>query len=94
MAELALLIEVLMKQYKEQIEEQARQHRKQIAVLGEHIRAKNLKKKKSVEAARDEARGSFTAMASFQPFHSSSEMWLDYTWKGSEIFSQLTQSLK
>ena len=78
MAELASSIEVLMKQHKEQMDEQARQHREQMAVLGEHIRAQDLKMKKLVEVVCDGARGSFTPMASFQPFDSTSELWLDY----------------
>ena len=51
MAEIASLIEVLLKQHKEQMDEQARQHREQMAVLGEHIRAQDLEVKKLVEAA-------------------------------------------
>ena len=78
MAELASLIEVLMKQHKDQMEEQARQHREQMAVLGEHIKAQDLEMRKLVEAACDGPRGGFTPMASFQPFDSSSELWLDY----------------
>ena len=78
MAELASLIEVLKKQHKEQMDEQARQHREQMAVLGEHIRVQDFKMKKLIETACDGVRGGFTPMASFQPFDSSPELWLDY----------------
>ena len=50
MAAVASLIEVLMKQHKEQMDEQARQHREQMAVLEEHISAQDLDKKNLFEA--------------------------------------------
>ena len=49
MAELASLIEVLMKQHQEQMKEQARQHREQMAVIGEHVSAQDLETKKLIE---------------------------------------------
>ena len=43
--------------------EQARQHREQMAVLGEHISAQDDEMNKLVEAACGRARGVFTQMA-------------------------------
>ena len=78
MADIAPLIEVLTKAHKKQMDEQARQHREQMAVLGEHISAEDLDTKNLVEPSCDGARGGFTPMGSFQTCDSSSELWLDY----------------
>ena len=59
MADIANLIEVLMRQQKEQMDEQARQHREQMAVLKVQVKTKEDKLKNLIEAASDGARGSF-----------------------------------
>ena len=59
------------RQSMEQMDEQAKQRREQMDKIKDEM--KNL-----IEAACDEARGSSTSMASFQPFDSSSELWLGY----------------
>ena len=43
------MIEVLTKQQEEHMDEQARQYREQMAVLGEHIIAQDLEMKKLIE---------------------------------------------
>ena len=50
----------------------------QVVVLIEQIKTKEEGMKNVIEAACDGARGSSTQVASFQPFDSSSELWLDY----------------
>ena len=72
------MIDALTRQHEEQMDEQTRQYAKQMAVLTEQIKTKEDEMKNLIEAAHDGARGSSTPMASFQPFGSSSELWLDY----------------
>ena len=66
-ADIASLIDVMIRQHKEQMEEQARQHREQMDKMKDEM--KNLM---HVEAAHDGVRGSSIPMASFQPFDSNS----------------------
>ena len=66
MADITSLIAVLMKQYKEQMEEQAKKHMKQMAVLTEQVKTKEDEMKNLIEAACDGTRGSSIPMATFQ----------------------------
>ena len=80
MADIASLTVVLMRQHKEQMDEQgrqpgeeARQYREQKDELAKQkYREQMDKMKDELEAACDGARGSYTPMTSFQPFDSSS----------------------
>ena len=78
MADIVSLIDVLMRQHKEQMDKQARQHREQIAVLKEQVKTKQHEMKNLIEATSDRFRGSSAPVVSFQPIDSSSELWLDY----------------
>ena len=60
------------------MEEQARQHAEQMAVLIEQVKTREGEMKNLIEAALDRARRNSTPVASFQPFDSSSELCLDY----------------
>ena len=66
------------RQHAEQIEKQERQHAEQMAVLIAKVKSRDADMKHLVEAARDGAKESSTPVASFEPFDSSSELWLDY----------------
>ena len=67
-----------MKQHKEKMAEQARQHVEQIAVLIEQVKTKENEMKNLRKAACDGDRVSYMSMARFHPFNSSSELWLDH----------------
>ena len=60
------------------MDEKARQHAKQMAVLIKQVKTKEDKMKHMIEAVCDGARGSFIPVTSFQPFDCSSELWLGY----------------
>ena len=85
MAVIANLIEVLKLNHQVQREEQARQSRRQVrqhayqmVVLREQTKAREVEMKHLIKAAQDGAKGSSKPVASFQPFDSSSELWLEY----------------
>ena len=78
MADNTNLIEILKLQYKEQMEKQDRQHAEQMAVLIAQVKSRDVNMKHLIEAACDGTKGSSTPAASFKPFDSNSELWLDY----------------
>ena len=49
-----------------------------MAVLIDQIKVRDAEMKHLIDAVRDGAEGSSTAVASFKPFDSTSELWLDY----------------
>ena len=59
------------------MEKQDRQHAEEMAALIEQVKSRDADMKHLKEAAGDGAKGSSTPMASFHPFDSNSELWLD-----------------
>ena len=90
MSDITKLIEVLAANHQEQdrrqhMAEQARQSREQekkhaeeMAVLIEQVILRDTEMKRLIEVVRDGDKRSSTAVASFEPFDSSLELWLNY----------------
>ena len=60
------------------MEKQDRQHAEQMAVLIAQVKTRKVQMKHLIGDACDGAKGRSTLVASFHPFDSSSELWLDY----------------
>ena len=78
MANITNLIELMKLQHKEQMEKQDRQLAEKMAVLITQVKTRDAVMKHLIEAARDGAKRSSIPVASFEPFDSSSDLWLDY----------------